>query len=211
MDAQPRTRSVKRDARSEASQRPRGARQIVIAMTRQEYDQMWRDPVVIRQRLMEQFECCPELFPKGFDQGFTLDGMLRESKKLPGVRLRKIMLRDDSIYELRPSFALAYMVGTVEDLEKPLLALSFGLPCWVVTKLFGHSDMHWQRILERLGLRSLVGNTVRDPQKLPLDLVADEHHCDWAGEVARTSNWGGKCGMCIERRRRRSFVRGCRR
>lgn len=81
MDAQPRTRLVKRDACPEALQRPRGARQIVIAMTRQEYDQMWRDPVANRQRLLEQFECCPELFPEGFAQGFTLDGLLRESKK----------------------------------------------------------------------------------------------------------------------------------
>lgn len=89
---------------------------------------MWRDPIAIRQRLQQQFECCPELFPAGFDHGFTLDGLLRESKKLPGVRLRKIMLRDDSIYELRPSFALAYMVGTVDELEHPLLLLSFGVP-----------------------------------------------------------------------------------
>ncbi|MFM9961338.1 MAG: hypothetical protein ACKV2Q_08935 [Planctomycetaceae bacterium] len=44
------------------------------------------------------------MFLEGFDQGFTLDGLLRESKKLPGVRLHKIMLLDDSIYELRPSF-----------------------------------------------------------------------------------------------------------
>lgn len=169
-------------------------------MTRQEYDQMWRDPVAIRQRLLEQFECCPELFPEGFDQGFTLDGLLRESKKLPGVRLRKIMLHDDSIYELRPSFALAYMVGTVEELENPLLLLSFGVPCWVVTKLFGHSDMHWQRILERLGLCSLVGTTVRDPRKLPQDLVADEHHCDWAGEkgyIATTAGAGCLLGLSL--------------
>ncbi|MCX7420099.1 MAG: hypothetical protein NT013_11250, partial [Planctomycetia bacterium] len=156
MDAQPRTRSVKRDASHEALQRPRGSRQIVIAMTRQEYAQLWRDSAAIRQRLLEQFECCPELFPEGFGQGFTLDGLLRESQKLPGVRPRKIMLHDDSIYELRPSFALADMV---EELEHPLLLLSFGVPCWVVTKLFGHSDMHWQRILERLGLCSLVGTT----------------------------------------------------
>ncbi|MFM9961339.1 MAG: hypothetical protein ACKV2Q_08940 [Planctomycetaceae bacterium] len=59
MDAQPQTRSVKRDVSHEASQRPRGARQIVIATTRQEHDPMWRDPVAIRQRLREQFECCP--------------------------------------------------------------------------------------------------------------------------------------------------------
>ncbi len=102
MDAQPRTRLVKRDVAGRPSQGRRGGRQIVIALTRQEYDPMWRDPAAIRRRLLEQCECCPELFPEGFDPGFTLDGMLRESKKLPGVRLRKIVLHDDSIYERRP-------------------------------------------------------------------------------------------------------------
>ena len=110
MDAQPRTRLVKRDVADRPSQGRRGAPQIGIALTRQEYDQLWRDLAAVRRRLLGQCECCPELFPAGFGPGFTLDGMLRESKKLPGVRLRKIVLHDDSIYELRPNFALPDMV-----------------------------------------------------------------------------------------------------
>ncbi len=200
MDAQPRTRSVNRDAPQQASQRQRGDHQIVIPMMRQEYDRMWHDPAHVRQRLQKLLQEFPELFPEGFDKGFTLDGLLRESKKLPGVRLRKIVLNNGEIYELRPSFALSHMVGTVDELEHPLLLLSVGTPCWVVTKIFGHNDMFWQRIMERMGRNSLVGTTVRDPAKLPENLVADEHHCDWAGEkgyIATTAGAGCLLGVSL--------------
>jgi len=46
----------------------------------------------------------PELFPAGFDQGFRLHGFGRPSRKLPGLKLRKIILADGTSYWLRPSF-----------------------------------------------------------------------------------------------------------
>lgn len=200
MDAQPRTRSVERDAPEQSSQRQRGSHQIVISMTQSEYDQIWRDPQAVRKRLLELVEVAPESFPQGFKDGFALDGLLRESKKLPGVRLRKIILNNGSIYELRPSFVMSYMMGTVDELENPLLMLSMGNPCWLVTKIFGHNDMYWQRLVERMGRNSLVGATVRDPLKLPQHLAADEHHCDWAGEkgfIATTAGAGCLLGISL--------------
>ncbi|OYV89308.1 MAG: hypothetical protein B7Z73_06905, partial [Planctomycetia bacterium 21-64-5] len=46
----------------------------------------------------------------------------------------------------------------------------------------GHNDMFWYRQVEGLGRNSIVGTTVRDPERLPEHLVADEHHADWSGE-----------------------------
>ncbi len=89
--------------------------------------------------------------------------MLPESVKMPGVRLRQVRFKDGRVFTLRPSFVLSYMTGTVEDLEHPLLLLSFGVPCWVVTMIFGRNDIYWQRLMERLGRNSLVGTSVRDP------------------------------------------------
>ena len=73
-------------------------------------------------------------------------------------------------------------MGDVDELDDPLLLLSIGTPCWIVTQLFGKNDMFWYRLLERLGRNSLVCATVRDPDRLPVHLAADEHHADWRGE-----------------------------
>ena len=73
-------------------------------------------------------------------------------------------------------------------------------PAWLLTIGFGHSDMFWYRLIERLGRNSLVGTTVRDAARLPAHLVADEHHADWAGQkgyVATTVGAGCVLGVAL--------------
>ena len=199
--AQPRTRSVQRDGVRIRGQRgQRGHKQLVIPMSREEYDAVWRDPAEIRARLTALAAESPELFPPAFLDGFTLDGMLRGSRKQPGIRLRKIILKNGSIYELRPSFMLPYMVGTVDELQFPLLLLSFGVPCWLLTEIFGHNDMYWYRLLEHVGYNSVVGTTVKDPQQLPKYLAADEQHAQWRkekGYIATTTGGGCLLGVAL--------------
>ena len=200
MDAQPRTHRVQRDRSEPSQQSVRGAKQIVISMTRQEYDTIWTNPLLVRARLEALLPVSPELFPPAMAKGFVLDGLLRESAKLPQVRLRKIVSNNGEIYTLRPSFVMSYMMGTVDDLEHPLLLLSRGTPCWALTRIFGRCDVFWYRLLERLGRNSLVGTTVRDPTRLPSDIVADEHHVDWCGEkgyVATTAGGGCLLGLAL--------------
>ena len=200
MDARPNTRRVDREGRPTAPQAPRGARQIVIPMTREQYGQLWHDPARLREHVDDFLQRAPECFPAAFARGYHLRGYGRESRKLPGVRLRKVVLADGSAYWLRPSFALPYMTGTVDDLAYPLLLLAHGVPAWLLTVGFGHGDMYWHRLLERLGRNSLVGTTVRDPARLPEHLAADEHHVDWAGEkgyVAMTTGGGCVLGVAL--------------
>jgi hypothetical protein len=186
MDVQRKPRRVHREKTTSAMQPStkvsRGARQIVIPMTQQEYDAVWQAAHEVRSILEKLLVQHPELFPPAMQQGFSLEGCGRISRKLPGVRLRKIVLKDGTIYWLRPSFALPYMVGTVEELEGPLLLATYGVPFWLLTKVFGHNDMYWYRLVERLGRNSLVGTTVRQPERLPQHLAADEHHADWSGQ-----------------------------
>ena len=59
-----------------------------------------------------------ELFPEDFDQGYCLHGFGRESK-LPGLKLRKIVLANGASYWLRPSFIFSYMTGTVDQSAYP--------------------------------------------------------------------------------------------
>ena len=199
MDAHRRTRGCCRGKGVRGPGQSRGSQQICVPMERELYDQIWHDHARVRQWLESLIAASPELFPVGIADGFQLHGRLSVSKKL-GVRLRQVRLKEGRVFSLRPSFVTAYMTGTVADLEHPLLLLSVGTPCWVVTHIFGHNDMYWQRQLERLGRNSLVGTTVRDPARLPQDLVADEHHADWCGEkgyVAVTAGGGCFLGVAL--------------
>lgn len=184
MDAQRRTRRLNRDKLDRGDQVPRGAKQIVIPMNRQQYEGIWDSADEVRRFLEGWLVDFPELFPEGFGDGFALHGCGRESRKLPGVRLRKVVLPDGSSYWLRPSFVMGYMAGTADELSYPLLLASHGVPAWLLTMGFGHNDMYWQRLIERIGRSSLVGTTVRDPARLPEHITADEHHADWCGQDA---------------------------
>ena len=201
MDAQPRTRSCYRERMPLNEATPRGSKQICFPMTRALYDRIWNDAGEVRRLLEPLIPTVPELFPAGIEDGFHLTGRLQESVKMPGIRLRQLRLkRNGDIFTLRPSFVMSYMMGSVDELEHPLLLLSLGVPCWVVTEIFGRNEMYWHRLVERLGCNSLVGTTVRDAERLPQHLVADEHHVDWCGEkgyVAMTAGGGCTLGVAL--------------
>ena len=74
MDARPKTRRVNRERNAPAPQPPRGAKQIVIPMTRQQYDEIWHDAEGTRAFLAGWVRSAPELFPPGFDRGYRLHG-----------------------------------------------------------------------------------------------------------------------------------------
>jgi hypothetical protein len=167
-------------------------------MTRQQYDQLWAHPDRLRALVDAVAREFPELFPTDFQKGYAWHGLGRESRKLPGVKLRKIKLADGTAYWLRPSFVTSYMTGTVDELAYPLLLAAYGVPPWLLTIGFGHNDMFWYRLLERLGRSSLVGTTVREAARLPAHLAADEHHVDWAGEKGYVpTTVGGGCLLGI--------------
>ena len=201
MDAQRKTRSCSREAGPQRESTPRGSRQICIPMKRDDYDRVWSQAGEVRRLLDLLIHSSPELFPKGIQDGYHLTGRLPESRKMPGIRLRQLRLcGSESVFTLRPSFVMSYMTGTVEEVEHPLRLLGYGVPCWLVTEVFGRNEMHWNRHMERLGRNSLVGTTVRDPARLPEHLAADEHHADWCGEkgfVAFTAGSGCVLGVAL--------------
>jgi hypothetical protein len=200
MDARPNTRRVDRERKPLPPQASRGAKQIVIPMTRQRYDEIWHDAEPLRASIADWARSAPELFPAGFDRGYRLHGFGRQSRKLPGLKLRKIVLTNGVSYWLRPSFVAGYMTGTVDELAYPLLLAAHGVPPRLLKIGFGHSEMYWYRVVERLGRSSLVGATVRDAARFPAHLAADEHHADWAGQkgdVATTVGGGGILGVAL--------------
>ena len=128
MDARPKTRQVDRERKTPSTQVPRGAKQIVIPMIRQQYDGIWQDAERLRAFVDEWAQLAPELFPEDFDQGYCLHGFGCESRKLPGLKLRKIVLANGASYWLRPSFIFSYMTGTVDQLAYPLLLAGMVFP-----------------------------------------------------------------------------------
>lgn len=176
------TRVPNRNRPAEAPQSQRGQRQIVVPMTRDQFGAYWHDSRARRTFLDHVRGQSPELFPSALRAGYALHGFARASQKLDGVRLRKVRPSGGGpAYHLRPSFVLSFMTGTTDDLEYPLLLASFGVPCGLLTRGFGHDDMYGHRVVERIGRNSVVGATARDPNRLPGHLTADEHHVDWNG------------------------------
>lgn len=183
MEAQRQTRTCDRNRPepNEENPTPKGARQIVVPMTQDIYNRLWRDPQKLREHLDPIIKQLPEIFPKGTSQGYQLHGLLPESKKMPGIQLRQFRV-DGVAYSLRPSFVFAYMTGTVDELEDGLFLLSMRNPAWVVARVCGKDPMFWHRHLERMGRNSLLGTTVRSADALPQHGAADEHHLKWCGE-----------------------------
>jgi hypothetical protein len=73
----------------------------------------------------------------------------------------------------------------VDEVEKALfLHEKFGVAFWGLTYVFGRNDMYWYRLTQHLGRNSIVGTTLKDPDKLPEHLLADEKHTDLNGENA---------------------------
>lgn len=199
METVRRTRSCNRHRSAPKASTARGSKQICIPMMREQYDEIWDDAKQVRAYLEKILAESPELFPEAISDGYRLTGRLPESKKMAGIRLRQVRI-NEQVYSLRPSFVFSYMSGTVEELEHPLLLLSLGVPCWVVTTVLGRNDMFWNRHLERLGRNSLVGTTVPISSRLPVHLLADEHHADWCaqkGYVAFTAGAGCILGMAL--------------
>jgi hypothetical protein len=147
---------------------------LVLPIGKDHYQQLIDDPQRFRAWIDQSFRDCPELFPKDFDQGYTLKDD-RISVKT-GLRLRRLSLKATTqSFSVRPSFVLPYQTAHADEAEKPLFLRSFGVPFWALARVFGRDAMYWYRMEVALGRNSLVGTTVRRAQ-LPEHLLADEHH-----------------------------------
>jgi len=172
-------------------------RTICLPVGEEEYGRMVRDAGEFRRFLDGCYRQMPELFPAGFEQGYTIKD-LRISVKM-GVLLRRIALRDGSAYTVRPSFLMPYMTARTEDVKTPLFLRKFGVPYWALAYAFGHDPMYWYRLEVGLGRNSIVGTTVRN-REVPEELLADEHHQTRDGQknyIATTVGGGCVLGAAL--------------
>ena len=173
---------------------PAGSKQICIPFNEEKYNEILNDKSAFKKYLNEIYEDHPEIFPLRTDEGFSLDGFQRTSDKL-GVRMRRILIKaTGEVFAVRPSFVMPYMTERTENVEKAIFLRRFDVPYWALTRLYGRNDMFWYRLEMSFGRNSIVGTTVKDPERLPKDLTGDEKHTRLKGDkvfVATTA--GGNC------------------
>ena len=155
-------------------QKPRGCSTICLPFDQKAYEVAVADPAAFRAALDRLFALVPELFPEAFAHGFLLKDS-RESAKM-GLVIRRIECKaTGEAFSIRPSFAMPYMVGHADDVSGPLFLRSFGIPYWVLAKVFGRDHDYWHRLETAFGRASVAGTTLRRAE-VPEHLLADEHH-----------------------------------
>jgi hypothetical protein len=131
------------------------------------------NPARYRKFLTGQFKRHPELFPATFSGGYQFHSKYRQQKQ--DLILRRIKLKaTEKVFTIRPSLVFPYGVGRTDEMEKALFLRRYGVPFDGLAYVFGRDANFWQRACLQLGRPSLVGTTVKDPEKLPTHLVADE-------------------------------------
>ena len=158
-------------------------KQIHVPIEQEEYETILHDHKKFRKRLNEIIQKHPEIFPQGIEEGYTWHEMCKESKKLPGIRCRRIKLKSSGlVYMIRPFFILPYMRGYTEKVEKAMFLRRYGVPYSALSYVFGKNDMYWYELEKSFGRNSIVETTIRFPEKLPQHLLADEKHSRENGE-----------------------------
>ena len=88
------------------------SKQICIHIERETYARILLEPQALCNYLDAFIRQHPELFPPGIERGYTLHDTLPESKKMPGIRLRRIKIAvpegdKAQVYTIRPSLCVA--------------------------------------------------------------------------------------------------------
>ena len=160
----------------------KGYRTIRLPLAESEYDQFLTDRSYAKDRLEELYEECAELFPDAFPWGYAFFGYTESSIKQQLLCRRIRLEQSRTVFTIAPAFVMPYMTGRTQDVDHALFLRRFHVPYWAIAHMFGHDAMYWYRLEQGLGRFSLVGTTVKSPEHLPKDLVADEKHSWLKGE-----------------------------
>jgi hypothetical protein len=157
----------------------RPQKRITLPIEKERYNEIVDDCRAYRKWLDGMIAKYPELFPENISAGYVLHDD-RSSAKLEDVRLRRICLKapdsegKQQVFTIAPSGIMPYFVGRTDEIEKALFLRRFDVPFWALTDVFGRDDQYWYRLENHFGRYNLVQTTVKDPEKLPKHLLADE-------------------------------------
>ena len=188
-----------RECTKTKAQVARPNKRITLPIAAEKYNEIVNDCQAFRTMLDNMIATYPELFPAGIGEGYTLHDE-RSSSKLEGVRLRRICLKardvkgKKRVFTIAPSAVMPYFVGRTDEVEKAIFLRRFDVPFWALTYVFGRDDQYWYRLENQFGRYNLVQTVVKDPEKLPKHLLADEK-VTWLNgeEVAVATTVGDDC------------------
>jgi hypothetical protein len=183
--------------KADAGSAHRNKKTICLPFSQENYESHVIDPTDFRRCIDERIDLFPELFPAGIAEGYRMKDMCWSKKQ--GILTRRIEIAGTA-YTIRPSFALPYMSGLVDEVEKAIFLRKFSVPFWGLSHVFGKYPMYWYRVEKSLGRNSIVGTTVRKAEDIPQHLAADEKHTRVLGDkvyVATTVGKGCILGACI--------------
>lgn len=171
---------------------PRENRTIVVPFDQDKYPEMILNPDKFRDALDYFIKLYPELFPPEISLGYRMKDIYHPKKLSIPIRRIEVLKVN---YTVRPCFAMPYLTGFVDDVEKALFLRKFDVPFWALSYVFGKDHMYWYRLEQSLGRNSIVGTTIKDPELLPEHLAADEKHTRIKGEKAYVATTVGD--QCI--------------
>ncbi len=131
------------------------------------------DAMLYREFLGQIYNQHPELFPTAWQHGFTFHDAY-QSKKTAHIIRRVKLKATTEVFSIRPSFLMPYATAHTDEVEKALYVLQFGVPLSALVYLFGRDETFWYRLFLQLGRPNLVGTTIKDKERLPRHLLADE-------------------------------------
>lgn len=174
-------------------------KRITLPITMEKYREIVSDYRAFRTWVDEMIVQHAELFPVAIQDGYTLHDE-RGSDKLKHIRLRRICLKTRDaegkkrVFTLAPSGLMPYQVGYTDEVEKALFLRRFDVPFWALTYVFGRNDDYWYRLENQFGRYDIVQTVVKDPEKLPKHLLANEK-ITWLNgeEVAIATTVGDDC------------------
>ena len=160
----------------------RGYRTLRLPISETIYERFIDDVSFARATVNQYYAESPELFPSQFDEGYIFNGLTTPSIK-QGYQCRRLALKANKVtFMITPVFLMPYMTALTEEVEKTLFLRRFNVPYWGLTYVSGRNDMFWYRLEQSLGRLNLVGTTIKDPELLPQDLLADEKHTRLQGK-----------------------------
>lgn len=186
-------------------------KRVILPIGLEEYQQLSGDSVRFRAWLDSMIETYPELFPAEIAEGYELHDILPVSRKLPGVRFRRIKLKagngegKQEVLTIASSTVMPAMTGLTDEIEKALFLRQFAVPFWALTRVFGRDDSYWYRMTASFGRLEIVSTTVKDVDKLPEHLLADEKHLHVQLRERLHCDDGGRrlcAGCCLDVERR---------
>lgn len=178
---------------------PRGRKTICLPFdSPEQYKILVEDLAAFHSYLDGIIKTYPELFPPQITTGYRFYGTSYSIKQ--ELKLRRIQLLSSiEVYQLRPDFVMPYMVGMTDQVEKALFLRRYGVPYDALAYVFGRNAMYWYRAEHSLGKLSLVGTTIKNPEKLPIDLLADEKHSWLLGQrVYLPTTVGAGCILGVD-------------